>query len=96
MGNIKFDEINFVIKSELRGILIADKDFRGKCLARKVILNSVLLLNDKCNIDTVKLGVDSNNLETLNLYQSMGFEIFEKSASPEYITIINSSKLLGN
>ena len=78
------------------GILIGDKDFRGKGIAREVILNSVLWLTNKYKIDTVKLGVDFNNLEALNLYQSMGFKIFEKSTSSEYIMIINSSKLLGN
>ena len=96
IGNIEFDEIDFVKKTEMLGILIGDKDFRGKGIAREVILNSVLWLTNKYKIDTVKLGVNFNNLEALNLYQSMGFEIFEKSTSSEYIMIINSSKLLGN
>ena len=96
IGNTEFDEIDFVKKAEMLGILIGDKDFRGKGIAREVILNSVLWLTNKHKIDTVKLGVDFNNLEALNLYQSMGFKIFEKSTSSEYIMIINSSKLLGN
>ena len=96
IGNIKFDEIDFVKKTAMLGILIGDKDFRGKGIAREVILNSILWLTNKYKIDTVKLGVNFNNLEALNLYQSMGFEIFEKSTSSEYIMIINSSKLLGN
>ena len=96
IGNIKFDEFNLVKKSAVLGILIGDKDFRGKGIAREVILDSVLWLTNKYKIDTVKLGVDPNNLEALTLYQSMGFEIFEKSASSEYIMTINSTKLIGN
>lgn len=96
IGNIKFDEINLVKKSAVLGILIGDKDFRGKGIAREVILDSVLWLSNKYKIDTIKLGVDPNNLEALTLYQSMGFEIFEKSTSSEYIMTINSTKLIGN
>ena len=96
IGNIKFDEINLIKKSAVLGILIGDKDFRGKGIAREVILDSVLWLTNKYKIDTVKLGVDHNNLEALTLYQSMGFEIFKKSTPSEYIMTINATKLIGN
>ena len=96
IGNIKFDEINLIKKSAVLGILIGDKDFRGKGIAREVILDSVLWLTNKYKIDTVKLGVDPNNLEALTLYQSMGFEIFKKSTPSEYIMTINATKLIGN
>ena len=96
IGNIKFDEIDLVKKSAMLGILIGDKDFRGKGITREVILDSVLWLTNKYKIDTVKLNVDPNNLEALNLYQSLGFKIFEKSTSSEYIMTINTTKLIGN
>ena len=96
IGNIKFDEIDLVKKSAMLGILIGDKDFRGKGIAREVILDSVLWLANKYKIYTVKLSVDPNNLGALNLYQSLGFEIIEKSTSSGYTMTINSTKLIGN
>jgi RimJ/RimL family protein N-acetyltransferase len=96
IGNIKFDEIDLVRKSAVLGILIGDIDFRGKGIAREVILECVLWLTSKYKIETVKLGVDPNNLEALNLYQNMGFEIFEKSTSSSYVMSIKSTKLIGD
>jgi hypothetical protein len=96
IGNIKFDEIDLVRKSAVLGILIGDIDFRGKGIAREVILECVLWLTNKYKIESIKLGVDPNNLEALNLYQSMGFEIFEKSTSSSIVMTIKSTKLIGD
>ena len=38
IGNIKFDEINYLNKSATFGILIGDKDFRGKGFAKEAII----------------------------------------------------------
>lgn len=95
IGNIKFDKIDLVKKSAMLGILIGDKDFRGKGFAREVILESVLWLLTQYKIDTIKLGVDPNNLNAITLYKNMGFEISDKSTSGGYIMTIKSTKLIG-
>ena len=87
--------MNLVKKSAMLGILIGDKDFRGKGFAREVILESVLWLSTQYKIDTIKLGVDPNNLNAITLYKNMGFEISDKSTSGGYIMTIKSTKLIG-
>ena len=54
--NIKFDEINLLNKSARFGILIGDKNFRGKGFAKEAIIASVLWLKDNYDIETIKLG----------------------------------------
>lgn len=95
IGNIKFEDIDLLEKTAILGILIGDKDFRGKGVAKEVILDSVLWLTNKYKIDTIKLSVDPKNLWALTLYQNMGFEIFEKSTSDGYLMAVKASKLIG-
>ena len=85
IGNIKFDEINLLNKSATLGILIGDKDYRGKGFAREVIIVSVLWLQDNYDIETIKLGVDPENLSALNLYLKLGFKIIENTKTRGYI-----------
>jgi RimJ/RimL family protein N-acetyltransferase len=85
IGNIKFDEINLLNKSATLGILIGDKDYRGKGFAREVIIVSVLWLQDNYDIETIKLGVDPENLSALNLYLKLGFKIIENTKTRGHI-----------
>jgi RimJ/RimL family protein N-acetyltransferase len=85
IGNIKFDEINLVNKSATFGILIGDKDFRGKGFAKEAIIASVLWLKDNYDIETIKLGVDHDNISALNLYLKLGFKIIDKTKTGGYI-----------
>jgi RimJ/RimL family protein N-acetyltransferase len=79
IGNIKFDEINSLNKSAKFGILIGDKNFRGKGFAKEAIIASVLWLKDNYDIETIKLGVDIKNISAINLYLKLGFKIIEKT-----------------
>lgn len=79
IGNIKFDEINLLNKSATFGILIGDKNFRGKGFAKEAIIASVLWLKDNYGIETIKLGVDNKNISAVNLYLKLGFKIIEKT-----------------
>jgi RimJ/RimL family protein N-acetyltransferase len=56
IGNIKFDKIDLVNKSATLGILIGDRSYRGKGIAREVIIVSILWLADNYDIKTIKLG----------------------------------------
>ena len=85
IGNIKFDEINLLNKSVSFGILIGDKNFRGKGFAKEVIIASVLLLKDNYDIEKIKLGVDHENISALNLYLKLGFKTVEKTKTGGHI-----------
>lgn len=93
IGNIKFDEINLLNKSATFGILIGDKDFRGKGFAKEVIIASVLWLKDNYDIETIKLGVDHDNISALNLYLKLGFKIIDKTKTGGYIMEANAREL---
>ena len=96
IGNIKFEKIDLVNKSATLGILIGDRSYRGKGIAREVIIVSILWLADNYDIKTIKLGVDPNNLSALNLYLKIGFKIIEKSETGGYIMEVESRKLSEN
>lgn len=93
IGNIKFDEINLLNKSATFGILIGDKDFRGKGFAKEAIIASVLWLKDNYDIETIKLGVDHENISALNLYLKLGFKIINKTKTGGYIMEAKISEL---
>lgn len=93
IGNIKFADINLVNKSAWLGILIGDKDYRGKGIAREIIVTSILWISQKYKIKSIKLGVDSNNFIACRLYQKMGFEIIERSLSGGYVMEIKTDDL---
>ena len=85
IGNIKFDEINLLNKSVSFGILIGDQNFRGKGFAKEAIVASVLWLKDNYDIETIKLGVDHENISALNLYFKLGFKTVEKTKTGGHI-----------
>ena len=96
IGNIKFDEINLIDKSAILGILIGDKEYRGKGIAQEVIRVGALWLQDVYNIQTIKLGVDSDNLYALNLYLKLGFKIVEDAKTGGYIMKARITELSGS
>lgn len=85
IGNIKFDKINLLNKSVTFGILIGEKNFRGKGFAKEAIIASVLWLKDNYDIETIRLGVDAENFRALNLYLKLGFKIIEKTRTGGHI-----------
>lgn len=93
IGNIKFDQVNLITKSATLGILIGNRNYRGKGIAREVILASILWLASNYDIKTIKLGVDPSNLNALNLYLKIGFRIIEKSKNGGYIMQATTKEL---
>ena len=78
IGNIKYENIDFVDKSAVMGILIGEKDFRGLGLAKLVIESTSNWLSVNLGLRKLFLGVDSNNLVALKLYTQIGFKIVGK------------------
>ena len=92
----EFFNIALVNKSAWLGILIGDKDYRGKGIAREIIVTSILWISQKYKIESIKLGVDPDNFIDCRLYQKMGFEIIERSLSGGYIMEIRTENLNEN
>jgi ribosomal-protein-alanine N-acetyltransferase len=96
IGNIKFDEINLLNKSATLGILIGDKKYRGKGMAREVIRASVLWLQDNYDIKIIRLGVSPDNVSALNLYLKLGFIVIEETKMGGYVMEVKINELKGN
>jgi len=73
IGNIKYENIDLVNKSAVMGILIGDKIYRGRGLAKNVIEESAKWLNNSLGLQTIFLGVDNNNSVAIKLYSKIGF-----------------------
>jgi ribosomal-protein-alanine N-acetyltransferase len=73
IGNIKIDPINEIHKYGEYGILIGDKDYWGKGLAREAseeVLNYFFKNN---YLRKINLGVVDKNIEAISLYKKLGF-----------------------
>lgn len=78
IGNIKYEPINFDDKTATMGILIGDKNWRGKGVASEVITASAKYLKKTHHIKMILLGVDKTNIPALSAYQKIGFSIDKK------------------
>ena len=75
IGNIKIDPINNIHKFGEYGILIGDKAYWGKGLAREAsqaVLNYFFSSNNY--LRKINLGVVKNNVDAINLYNKLGFK----------------------
>ena len=73
IGNIKFEPIVPIEKYVVMGILIGDKKFKGKGIAKEVIYNTFVFLHEKLGISSIFLGVNINNISAVKAYTKMGF-----------------------
>jgi ribosomal-protein-alanine N-acetyltransferase len=61
------------------GILIGEKDWRGKKVAPEVIMASSEYLHKKYGIKYIYLGANKDNAHAVSVYKNMNFKIFKKS-----------------
>jgi len=73
IGNIKYEDIDLVNKTAVMGILIGEKIYRGRGIAKNVIEESAKWLNVNFGVEAIFLGVDNNNSVAINLYSKIGF-----------------------
>ena len=78
IGNIKYEPINLKDKSATMGILIGDKEWRGKGVATEVIKDSSKYLKENYNIKYIDLGVNKDNIAAVSAYKKMKFEVVEE------------------
>lgn len=75
IGNIKYEPIDSKNKSAFMGILIGDKDWRGKGVATEVIKASGRYLAEQYLIETIILDVNESHKAAIAAYQKVGFKV---------------------
>lgn len=78
IGNIKYESINFEDRSATMGILIGEKEWRGKGVASEVIKRSSEYLKENFGIKNINLGVDKNNIPAITAYKKMQFKVVKE------------------
>ena len=79
IGNIKYEPIDLKRKTATMGILIGDKDWRGKGVATEVIKASAHYLNSMYGVTTIFLGVNPNHQVAVSVYKKIGFKFKEQN-----------------
>jgi [ribosomal protein S5]-alanine N-acetyltransferase len=74
IGNIKFDPIGYEKNYTVMGILIGEKEWRGKGVAKEVITSTFFWINGKYNITKMVLGVDKSHKSAIKAYKKIGFK----------------------
>jgi len=73
IGNIKYENIDLAKKCAEMGILIGEKNYRGRGIAGNVIQESAKWLNVNLSLQTIFLGVDQNHSAAVRMYSKIGF-----------------------
>ena len=79
IGNIKYEPINLIDKSATMGILIGNKEWRGKGVATEVIKDSGKYLKKNYKIKYIDLGVNKDNIAAVSAYKKMKFKVIKKT-----------------
>jgi aryl-alcohol dehydrogenase-like predicted oxidoreductase/RimJ/RimL family protein N-acetyltransferase len=77
IGNIKFENIFMNSAIASWGILIGDKNFRGRKIGYEVLSKSMNYLESKFNIKNFIISVSHYNLQAKKLYHNLGFRILK-------------------
>jgi [ribosomal protein S5]-alanine N-acetyltransferase len=75
IGNIKYESISPETGSAVMGILIGDKEWRGKGVASEVVKGSSEYLRKNYKIKKIKLSVRKNNISAVTAYKKMQFKV---------------------
>ena len=87
IGNIKYEPIDFNKKLAWLGILIGNKSNRSKGYGGEIIKSTSLLLQNKLDIKTLKLGVNINNIAALKSYEKLGFTVVKKKVESNILEL---------
>ena len=83
VGNIKYEPIELAKKTAEMGILIGDVNWRGRGVGPEVILGSSEWLRNSLGLNSITLGVRSDNSPAISAYKKLGF----MSDAPEFKSI---------
>lgn len=73
IGNIKYEPVNSDFEYAVMGILIGEKEWRGKGVAAEVIRSTAEWLRIHKKIKRIVLGVDNSNNAAISAYKKIGF-----------------------
>ena len=72
------DKIDIYKKKATIGILIGDKNWRGRKVDSEVINELVQWIGSKKKINNFFFGVNKKNIQAINLYKKLNFKIIYK------------------
>ena len=78
IGNVKHEPINLKDKTATMGVLIGEKEWRGKGVAPEVVKASSEYLGKTYGVRYIYLGVERSNIPAVSAYKKMKFEIVEE------------------
>ena len=87
IGTVKLEPIDFDEGTAWIGLMIGDKDCRGRGHGFRVISELIEFAKKELNLKKIFLGVDKSNLPALNLYHKAGFKIVSEEKSTYYMSI---------
>lgn len=73
IGNIKYEPVDIAHGYAVMGMLIGEREWRGKGVAEEVIRHSVAWLHQTWGIKEIVLGVAPDNVAAMNAYEKAGF-----------------------
>jgi len=92
IGNIKYEPVNSQEGYAIMGILIGERDYRGKGVAGEVLTASAAWLKSYRSINQILLGVSRSNTGAIRTYEKTGFvieeSIFLKLQSPDSLLMV--------
>lgn len=98
IGNIKYEPVDSNLGYAVMGILVGEGEWRGKGVAKEVILASAIWLFKCRSIRKIVLGVSRNNYQAIQAYQKIGFieaaTEFISEVSTDGITMVFDLNLL--
>jgi [ribosomal protein S5]-alanine N-acetyltransferase len=78
IGNVKYEPINLKDKTATMGILIGEKEWRGKGVVSEVVTASSEYLGKTYGVRYIDLGEERGNTPAVSAYKKMQFEVVEK------------------
>jgi len=80
IGNIKFEPIDRTSKTTEMGILIGEKQWRGRGVASEILAAASKYLNDALGIQEITLGVSCDNHPAMRAYRKANFVVYRRDA----------------
>lgn len=87
IGNIKYEPIDISKAQATMGILIGEKDWRGKGVAGEVIMASSVYLQEHYGINRILLGVEQHNSAAVKAYNKLGFVKYKETLDGLYMSL---------
>jgi RimJ/RimL family protein N-acetyltransferase len=87
IGNIKYEPIDISKAQATMGILIGEKDWRGKGVAGEVIMASSIYLREHYGIKRILLGVEQENSAAVQAYNKLGFVKYKETPDGLYMSL---------